>query len=176
MKQFEDFITFENKNIYSIDLTYFSTAEEFDKSLSSFLGYFAKSNYNYNNKYVAYRLTFFNLLTFTEIPFIFPYVDKNLAFIEIYNKFRYVLNNDRIYLFIQEEKYEDTFKNSYNLYSIFLVIIIIGLYLWCLNENCLLFDSLNNENIYFQENTGDSNQVGDRIPYPPLSFNEKIKR
>lgn len=95
MNNFNEYTKIDN-NIYIIDLLAFDSSESFSLSLLEFIGKFSMLNRNIRKDCTVYILEFTDGSLVTKQPFLFPFVDKNMSFNDIYDT--YVLNLDSEYL------------------------------------------------------------------------------
>ncbi len=99
MRNFEDFIIEISDGKFIINLSYFSNPEAFNSYLLDFLVNYATTKKDINNEYIILDLEFSNgYLEMSGFLFMFPYVDKELSFYDIYDVYLCNLNSDSIYL------------------------------------------------------------------------------
>jgi hypothetical protein len=102
MLNFDQFIKI-TEDSYIINLSYLSDAEQFNLHLLELLLSFATKRYNANNVCDIYILEFTNFMFTVEIPFIYPYVDKDFSFNSIFELYLCRFNSNSICLYINKK-------------------------------------------------------------------------
>jgi hypothetical protein len=96
----KEFLTKIDNNKYTIDLYVFDNLEEFNYHLYSFLNDFSKIHKNINEDCLILKLGFENKFFEREKVFLFPYIDKDLSFTDIYLDFGYH-KDETLYFYIE---------------------------------------------------------------------------
>jgi hypothetical protein len=103
IKNFTKFIPI-NYNSILINLNSFISSKEFSIDMLNFLVYYPKirENYNINNNYVLYNLEFSNNTNRLTFSFLYPYINKDNSFEEVYDTFYLSHKNSFIILHIKD--------------------------------------------------------------------------
>jgi hypothetical protein len=93
-----------NYNSILINLNAFYSSKEFNLDILNFLVFYPKirDNYNFQFNYTLYNLEFTNTIKKLNFTFMYPYVNKDNSFEEVYNIFFLLDENNFIILHIKD--------------------------------------------------------------------------
>lgn len=89
-----------NEHSFLINLSFFSSGDDFSIDLLNFLSNYAIVRRNIKDDCQVFNIKFTARMYITNIPFIYPYIDKSISFVNIYEIYLYNIGTDILYMYI----------------------------------------------------------------------------